>query len=280
MSAPLPEEQAALLRAIVSHAEDDTPRLVYADWLEEHGDAEQAEFIRESIKLAAMKPRAKGRKALRERLAELVSAGRYRWYRWLGAVTTVAINRFNRGLPYRVTFGSPGAFFAVADALFAFVPVSGLGITTVGGSEFDNDSLRRFAAVPGLARLTDLRLFSHARVACKTWRVFFRSPHLSGLTRLYLPGCGLYGAEVTELAAAGPLANLTELDLSFNSIGVDGARAILDSPHLTKLKLLWLSRNFFGDEDGEDEVLEDWEQRLGDGLHVHESPDEGKEELM
>src|SRR5262249_2329375 len=38
--------EAAFLRDIRESAEDDTPRLVYADWLEEHGDADRAEFIR------------------------------------------------------------------------------------------------------------------------------------------------------------------------------------------------------------------------------------------
>jgi uncharacterized protein (TIGR02996 family) len=36
----------ALVSAIFAHPGDDTPRLVYADWLEEHGQANYAEFIR------------------------------------------------------------------------------------------------------------------------------------------------------------------------------------------------------------------------------------------
>lgn len=35
-----------LLRAILEQPFDDTARLIYADWLEEHGEAERAEFIR------------------------------------------------------------------------------------------------------------------------------------------------------------------------------------------------------------------------------------------
>jgi len=34
---------------IIARPEDDGPRLVYADWLEEHGDSDRAEFIRVSI---------------------------------------------------------------------------------------------------------------------------------------------------------------------------------------------------------------------------------------
>lgn len=47
-------EQDALYRAIVASPEDDTPRLVYADWLEENGRAEEAEFIRLDCKLSAV----------------------------------------------------------------------------------------------------------------------------------------------------------------------------------------------------------------------------------
>src|SRR4051812_5383520 len=36
----------ALLAAIAEAPDDDAPRLVYADWLEEHGDDARAEFIR------------------------------------------------------------------------------------------------------------------------------------------------------------------------------------------------------------------------------------------
>ncbi len=46
MAAPIPDEQAALLAVIVAQPDDDTARLVYADWLQEHGDEEQAAFIR------------------------------------------------------------------------------------------------------------------------------------------------------------------------------------------------------------------------------------------
>jgi uncharacterized protein (TIGR02996 family) len=49
-------ERAALLRAICETPDDDTPRLVFADWLQEHGEEERAEFIRvqcEAARLAA-----------------------------------------------------------------------------------------------------------------------------------------------------------------------------------------------------------------------------------
>jgi uncharacterized protein (TIGR02996 family) len=42
----------ALFAAILADPADDAPRLVYADWLEEHGQPERAEFIRVQCELA------------------------------------------------------------------------------------------------------------------------------------------------------------------------------------------------------------------------------------
>src|SRR5690242_9635328 len=45
----------AFLRAILEDSENDTPRLVYADWLEERGDP-RGEFIRVQCRLARTAP--------------------------------------------------------------------------------------------------------------------------------------------------------------------------------------------------------------------------------
>lgn len=41
-----------LLQAILAAPDDDTPRLILADWFEEHGDGERAEFIRVQCDIA------------------------------------------------------------------------------------------------------------------------------------------------------------------------------------------------------------------------------------
>ena len=43
---------AAFLAGIIANPEDDDVRLIYADWLEECGAAERAEFIRVQCELA------------------------------------------------------------------------------------------------------------------------------------------------------------------------------------------------------------------------------------
>jgi uncharacterized protein (TIGR02996 family) len=66
-------EVLALLREAKESPEDDTPRLVLADWLDEHGDPDRAEFIRLQLRLAPGSAlRAKERNALQHRSTELL----------------------------------------------------------------------------------------------------------------------------------------------------------------------------------------------------------------
>lgn len=48
-------DHAALLAAICTHPAEDTPRLMFADFLEEHGEPEHAEFVRVQVEAAHAK---------------------------------------------------------------------------------------------------------------------------------------------------------------------------------------------------------------------------------
>lgn len=48
------DRRAAFIQAICENPKDDTPRLMYADWLDEHGESERAEFIRVGCELSIM----------------------------------------------------------------------------------------------------------------------------------------------------------------------------------------------------------------------------------
>lgn len=49
-------DESALLAAVIADPADDAPRLVYADWLDDHGEEARAEFIRTQIALARLGP--------------------------------------------------------------------------------------------------------------------------------------------------------------------------------------------------------------------------------
>ena len=44
-------DRDALLAAITANPDEDTPRLIYADWLQENGEPDRAEFIRLQCRL-------------------------------------------------------------------------------------------------------------------------------------------------------------------------------------------------------------------------------------
>ena len=44
----------SFLEDILAHPDDDTPRLIFADWLDEQGDSARAEFIRVQIERASL----------------------------------------------------------------------------------------------------------------------------------------------------------------------------------------------------------------------------------
>lgn len=70
------DERRALMTAIVANPDDDAPRLVFADWLQEHGDTHdqaRAEFIRLQIEVAKLPEKDPRRKKLTKRAENLAS---------------------------------------------------------------------------------------------------------------------------------------------------------------------------------------------------------------
>lgn len=50
------DDNSAFYRAIMARPDDDTQRLVFADWLDDHGQPERAAFIRNQVELAKFPP--------------------------------------------------------------------------------------------------------------------------------------------------------------------------------------------------------------------------------
>lgn len=93
-------DHAAFLSAILADPADDTPRLIYAGWLEEMGWGDRAEFIRVQCELAKHGGRGihgtlshEEWQALRRRERELLIPN---WHNWSGRFATYLVN-FNEG---------------------------------------------------------------------------------------------------------------------------------------------------------------------------------------
>src|SRR5262249_51602011 len=157
-------------------------------------------------------------------------------------------------------------FFATAADWFRLTPMWHLTIHASQDDHLDDEGLHRLAAMPELARVEGLCLWDQQSARVEGWEALVRSPQLLKLRSPSVPNGGLAEDVVTALAASPSLAGLTALDLWNNPIGVAGAQAILDSPHLKRLRILQIVECFYGDEEGEDEILDALQQRFGDGL--------------
>ncbi|MCE9567360.1 MAG: TIGR02996 domain-containing protein [Planctomycetes bacterium] len=72
-------DEAALLAAIRDNPDEDTPRLAYADWLQEHRDANRAEFIRAQCQAFRLPLGDKERKKLEKKAEALFKANKAEW---------------------------------------------------------------------------------------------------------------------------------------------------------------------------------------------------------
>jgi len=72
-------QHSNFLRAILDAPNDDLPRLIFADYLEESGEADRAEFIRIQCELAAGCENSERKKPLESRQAELLAKYSEAW---------------------------------------------------------------------------------------------------------------------------------------------------------------------------------------------------------
>ena len=131
-------EQAAFTRAICESPDDDTARLVYADWLQENGQGRRQEFIRLQILLHHTPFIRKGGSHAKwpepwashvnrsHELAEVYGAT------WAGAARQLVPEMpsvmwhswYDRGFVGSVSCGPPDEFKRLASAIFAESPVT------------------------------------------------------------------------------------------------------------------------------------------------------------
>jgi uncharacterized protein (TIGR02996 family) len=197
------QQEEAFLKAIREQPADDAVRLIYADWLDENGQLERAEFIRLQCRLAKAEPWAAERAELEEREEGLLFEHGEEWRRCLPRWLRREKCEFRRG------------FIAVLQTYVERFLAHGA-------------ALRRVTPLEGVR----LHGASRALVA------LVASPSLEGLTLLDLGGEALYTSGAEVLARSPCLASLATLGLDYAHVGIDGARALAHSPHLANLRTL------------------------------------------
>jgi uncharacterized protein (TIGR02996 family) len=271
----------ALFRSILAYPDDDAPRLIYADWLDEHGDPDRAAFIRAQVELARMRLDHPKRDALVQIERTLLGKHAAAWSAWVPS--WVRERKFHRGFLEWVRCDAD-AFIAGADELRRQTPLAGAcldGKGHIARPLFISrclEGLRSLtlsvAVPPGgwmelancryLYRLRDLTLNSKGP-ADQVVAALMGSDTLPALRRLRLTWCTMGDEQTARLVGHKWSARLRALDLRNNGIGDEGALAIAESPHLDRLVSLNLKGNAFA-VDGR--VAEKLQQRFGGRVRI------------
>ncbi len=221
---------AALFAAIRATPDDDTPRLVYADYLDDARQPERAEFVRAQCERARLPDWDARARALRRRERVLLARHGRAWLAELGAVPGVEWGGFERGFVAEIRVTSAGALVWGAESVQAVAPVHAVTFTT-------NDFVPGRAAVP-LPWLRTIRLTSRDEFEAGGLRALLDSPVAERVRVLNLAGVGVENAGAAAVAAATHLTGLEELDLTNGFVGVAGTAALAGARHLTNLRVL------------------------------------------
>lgn len=202
-------ERDALLAAIVAQPDDDTARLVYADWLQERGQEWRAQFIRAQVWAARAEPFGPEARRQEDEARRLVDVAPGEWVRHLQQ--RLVRWKFRRG----------------------FVEHADVNVAT-----FPRDAAELFHLEP----IRSLRLVRFASGnATVPLDPFFEVPQLERVTRLDFTGFQLAPAELEPLTACPYLANLTDLCLHAAPVHPNWLRDLLAGPALPALAGLDLS---------------------------------------
>lgn len=150
-------DREALLAAIHADPDDDTARLVYADWLQENGQVDRAEFIRFQIEAVRAEPFGPRARKAEDGAKRILAVHFDRWTRHLlGGRANEP--RFERGFISHLSV-EPRGFVPRADALFDAEPIQALRLYRFAGTD-ERVPLEPFFELPPLRQLRRFELSS------------------------------------------------------------------------------------------------------------------------
>lgn len=235
MSIPeLHPQLLGLLDDARENPDDDTPRLILADWLEEHDHTDLAACVREEVTRARCDDSPDEDAMPQERPASVIQDWEDRLRGYFQSF------RFHRGL---VQLHAHASLLADVTDPVLLAWVDGLWLETTW------ESPEIYARIPLLPRVNSLRLtlyehpFRDDEHACAC----LHSLSQTRLTQLDL-GQGAIGSEfLTELANWPGADRLTLLNLANNALDVQELTILCQSPVLTNVRSLDLRDNQTGD---------------------------------
>jgi uncharacterized protein (TIGR02996 family) len=229
-------EERAFFDRIRDEPADDGPRLIYADWLAEHGQPDRAEFVRLQCALDRLPDDDPRRPELRERERSLSEANEARWTAELAPLVSAWV--FRRGVIDAVSVDA-AQFLAGGETIFDLAPVRRVRFLNVG------DRLAKVVQSPLMELIRELDLSGNA-LGDGGPILLARSRHLVRLDALDLGFTELGDKGLQKLAGSPVFGGLRSLCINGNEddrIGVPGMRALAEAPHLAELTHLDVSGN-------------------------------------
>lgn len=201
-------DRDAFLAAIIAQPDDDTARLVFADWLQENGQETRAEFIRTQIRAVQAEPYSKESRRYAV-AAERLHEGNYgEWSRHVRQ--RLVAWEFRRGFIEHAAVNA-ATFPRDAAELFALEPIRSLQLV-----RFDSSA-------------TTVSLLP-----------FFETPQLERVKQLEISGFRLAPVELEPLATCRYLGNLTDICLRNTPVPLNWFETLISGnalPLLTGLDL-------------------------------------------
>jgi uncharacterized protein (TIGR02996 family) len=219
----------AFLHDILTHPDDDAPRLIFADWLEEqggHASAARAEFIRVQCTLSRQPLPDSRRAELEGREQELLEQYGNEWARPLRGLAKRWV--FHRGFIDDVSLRADRLLASAGRRLFSRYPIQRLRLVRGTNTHRHAYNVPALADCEHLRRLRSLDLCGN-RLDSGDVRAWVISPHLTNLTALNLSHNRFGDSGLRALAEAPLLAGLTHLNIRHNDFGTAGARALVEA---------------------------------------------------
>ncbi len=227
--------EQAFLQAIREAPDDDAPRLIYADWLEEQGGASRtarADFIRIHCRLNELPDEDPARDRLEDEAADLLAEYEAEWIQPLHGV--VEDWRFFRGFIEHVRISGENLLIH-AENLFDFAPLRSLHL------RISRNDIPQLAACPQLHWIASLD-FGSCQLNDRSLQQLLTSPHLHRLIALHLENNDVNTPGMQALIHSPVFAQLRSLDLSHNrAIGDRGIRLLTQEARAANLESLRLA---------------------------------------
>ena len=239
------------LAAILNAPDDDFPRGIYADWLEEQNHCARAEFIRLQCQLASLgypwmqSPHRFPRTPKNTLVASLFARQAELWQQhateWQAEYPTIPGTRlyWGRGFPGWAVMEHPGGMMKLGATLYQVAPVC--RISTQGqAAAWIREPIEKADWFLYVRELIIVFPPGESMEGDEIAASLARSPRTTGLRELQLARCDLSDLGIAELARSPVLGQLRRADFTGNRIGNEGAMHLLEklSPdHLRELNL-------------------------------------------